>query len=80
MTSLTVKGLPEGLLKRLRGVAEANRRSLNREVIDRLERSLEARRLDPETLLVRADALRTRLALTPIDDAAIGRAKRAGRP
>jgi plasmid stability protein len=80
MASLTLKGLPEGLLERLRGVAEANRRSLNREVIDRLERSLEARRLEPESLLARADSLRGRLAVKPLDDAVIRKAKRVGRP
>ena len=80
MSSLTLKGIPDDLLTRLRHVAETNRRSLNREVIERLERSLEGRRLDPESLLARADALRARLALAPMDDAAIRQAKRAGRP
>ena len=79
MASLTLKGIPDDLLTRLRKVAEANRRSLNREVIERLERSLEGRRLDPESLLARVDSLRVRLALTPLDDATIQRAKRAGR-
>lgn len=79
MSSLTLKGIPDDLLTRLRQVAETNRRSLNREVIERLERSLEGRRIDPESLLARADALRARLALAPMDDAAIRQAKRAGR-
>jgi len=76
MASLTLKGIPDDLLNRLRRVAESNRRSLNREVIERLERSLEGRRLDPETLLARADGLRGRLALAPLDDATIRQAKR----
>ena len=79
MASLTLKGIPDDLLTRLRRVAETNRRSLNREVIERLERALEGRRLDPESLLARADALRARLALAPMDDVAIRQAKRAGR-
>lgn len=79
MASLTLKGVPDVLLTRLRRVAETNRRSLNREVIERLERSLEGRRLDPESLLARVDELRGRLALKPLDDATIRRAKRAGR-
>ena len=79
MASLTLKGIPDDLLTRLRRVAETNRRSLNREVIERLERSVEGRRLDPDSLLARADALRARLALAPMDDASIRRAKRAGR-
>jgi plasmid stability protein len=79
MASLTLKGIPDDLLNRLRQAAGANRRSLNREVIERLERSLEGRRLDPDSLLARADALRGRLALAPLDDAAIRQAKRTGR-
>ena len=79
MASLTLKGIPDDLLNRLRRVAESNRRSLNREVIERLERSLEGRRLDPDALLARVDVLRGRLALPPLDDAAIQQAKRAGR-
>lgn len=79
MASLTLKGVSDQLLKRLRRVAEANRRSLNREVIERLERSLEARRLDPDSLLARADTLRARLALDPLDDATIRLLKRSGR-
>jgi plasmid stability protein len=79
MASLTLKGLPDSLLKHLRRVAETNRRSLNREVIDRLERSLQGRRLDPVAFLARAEALRARLALKPLDDATIQKAKRDGR-
>ena len=79
MASLTLKGIPDDLLARLRQVAGANRRSLNREVIERLERSLEGRRIEPDSLLARADALRARLALAPIDDESIRLAKRAGR-
>lgn len=79
MPALTIKGLPEELLDRLREAAEANRRSLNREVIDRLERSVGSGPIDPDALLARADAVRERLALRPLRDAAISRAKRAGR-
>jgi len=57
-----------------------NRRSLNREVIDRLARSLEGREVEPTAVLARVDALRERLALRPLTEAAIRRAKRAGRP
>lgn len=40
MASLTLKGVPDGLLARLKTDAAANRRSLNGEVLHRLERSL----------------------------------------
>jgi Uma2 family endonuclease len=41
MSSLTLKGIPEALHEQLRAAAEASRRSLNREIIHRLERSLD---------------------------------------
>lgn len=42
MSSLTLKGVPESLHERLRDLAESSRRSLNAEVIHRLERSVDA--------------------------------------
>ena len=42
MSNLTLKGIPEVLHQQLRDSAEANRRSLNGEIIHRLERSLDA--------------------------------------
>jgi plasmid stability protein len=79
MANLTIKGIPHDVLTRLRLAAATNRRTLNREVIDRLERSLAARRLHPGAFLARADELRERLALPPLRDATIRKAKRAGR-
>lgn len=40
MASLTLKGVPEGLLARLKRDAAEHRRSLNGEVLHRLEKSL----------------------------------------
>lgn len=42
MSSLTLKGVPDSLHERLRELAELSRRSLNAEVIHRLERSVDA--------------------------------------
>lgn len=80
MASLTLKGIPDELLDRLRHAAETNRRSLNREVLDRLARSTECRPIDPAEFLARADALRARLGIRPLSDEAIRRAKRSARP
>lgn len=66
MATLTLKGVPDDLLARLREVAETNRRSLNREVIDRLARSVEVRPFDPALFLAEADAFRKRLRLRPL--------------
>lgn len=79
MATLTLKGVPDDLLSRLREVAETNRRSLNREVIDRLARSVEVRPFNPALFLAEADAFRKRLRLRSLTDDVIRRAKRAGR-
>jgi plasmid stability protein len=41
MTALTLKSLPESLIERLRSAAAMTHRSLNKEIIHRLERSFE---------------------------------------
>lgn len=67
MATLTLEGVPEDVLHRLREVAEANRRSVNREAIERLARSVEGRPFDSESFLAEADALRRGLRLPPHD-------------
>ncbi len=41
MTALTLKSLPETLIESLRSAAERTHRSLNKEIINRLERSFD---------------------------------------
>jgi hypothetical protein len=57
-----------------------HRRSINSEVIVRIERSLGSKGIDPGELLLRVDALRERLALPPISDELVRATKEAGRP
>jgi len=80
MASLTIKGLPDELLDRLRRSAEANRRSLNQEVIVRLEEAAGLRPRDAEAILARLDAVRTGVRLKPVTAAFIQRARKRGRP
>lgn len=80
MPNLTLKGIPADLYDRLKESASAHRRSINAEAIERLDRSLRSRRVDPDEFLARADALRKRLDLPRMSDEAVGRAKRSGRP
>lgn len=80
MASLTVKGVPEELLARLRAAAAAQRRSLNGEVIVRLERSLsEQPRPDVDELLKRVDAARAYLTGPLPTDEEIRAARDEGR-
>lgn len=79
MPTLTIKGLPESVYRRLKKQAEAHRRSLNGEIIVCLERAVGAGRLEPEAWLAQATALRQRLRLRPLSDTELRAARRAGR-
>ena len=79
MASITVKNIPEPLLRRLRGVAERSNRSLNRQIIECLERQLLPQVRDVEETIRRARELRSRgpsrVSLSEVDAA-----RRRGRP
>jgi len=79
MPTLTIKGMPPRLYRRLKRQAEAHRRSLNGEIIVCLERAVGAGPVDPEAWLQAAEALRTRLALKPLGQGKLQAAKAAGR-
>jgi len=80
MASLTIKGIPEPLLSRLRRSAEQHRRSLNSEVLYRLERSVESAAVEPEATLARIRKLRERSPLPPLTDELLDQASAEGRP
>jgi plasmid stability protein len=73
VASITVKDIPEKLHRRLKARALAHRRSLNSEIIASLEAAASAEKLDPDALLARAAALRSRVSgrLTDNDLAAL---------
>ena len=79
MASLTIKGIPDEVLERLREVAAENRRSLNSEVIYRLERSVAGAAVDPEAFLARVRALNARAPLPPLTDEFLEQAIEEGR-
>lgn len=81
MADLTVRGVPDAVYEALKEEAERNRRSLNQEVVHRLEASVRAPRTDSEAELERVRALRGRLAdLPPLDDELLDEARSRGRP
>lgn len=79
MPTLTIKGLPDPLYRRLKQQAEAHRRSLNGEIIVCLERAVGATRFEPRTWLAQARALRERLRVRPLTDRELRTARGAGR-
>ncbi len=80
MPSITVKNIPPDLYELLRQSATANRRSLNSEIIARLERGVRSRQVDLAALLGHARQLRRATRRHPIADREFRAAKRAGRP
>lgn len=80
MTSITVKNIPDGLYDRVRRLAEANRRSINSEIIVCLERAVGSRPYDVEAEVADARMIRERTADYRIDDTSFDAAKDRGRP
>lgn len=79
MPNLTVKNIPNDVYQRLRQQAEANRRSLNSEIIACLERSVHSQAIDPEQILASARRIREKTVNYKIDDDEFNRFKNAGR-
>jgi len=78
MPSLTLKNIPETVMKRLRSQAAARRRSVNSEAIALLETGVQATPVDPESLLawIRSARITPR---RPVADKLLTRARQAGR-
>ena len=79
MPTLTLKNIPDGLHARLKASAERNRRSLNSEILFRLEKDIQDSRpvLDP---VVHAETLRAFAARLPrVAHQHVTRYKRQGR-
>ena len=77
MLTLTLKNLPRDLHAMLKESAERNRRSLNSEILMRLERDLVVPTIDPELHAKQLKAFAARLPR--VEHARVGRYKRQGR-
>jgi len=78
MASITVKDLPPELHEKLKLSAKQRRRSLNAEIIARLEQSIEPRRVNAQELIERARHFRSTLTFEATDEE-INEWKRQGR-
>ena len=77
MLTLTLKNIPDDLHAMLKESAEKNSRSLNSEILARLERELAAPTVDPE---VHAKELKAFTARLPrVEHTRVSRYKRQGR-
>lgn len=79
MATLTIKNVPERLVRRLKVQAVQHRRSLNNEVIASLEGVTQAAPVDPEAFLARARAVRRTPVGVKLTDRLLRRLKTEGR-
>jgi len=80
MATLTIKNVPESLVKRLKQQAAAQHRSLNFQVISYLEQMTHSVPVDADALLARVRALRRTPKGVKVTDRLLGELKVVGRP
>jgi len=78
MSSLTIKNIPENVLKKLKLRAKLNRRSLNSEIVKNLEDLVIGTKIKTDLLINKARLLRTELNIT-IDEKFLTEHKNEGR-
>lgn len=80
MATITVKNIPDDLYRRLKAAAARNRRSINGEIISRIEDSLSSRRVATDQLLARVRRLQDSYGDRAISLEQLDAARREGRP
>lgn len=80
MDSYTLKDIPESLYQRIRESSDRNRRSINAEILDRLERSLAGEPVDRGSFLRSVRVRRDAGDLPWIRGEDLRRARESGRP
>ena len=80
MATLTIKNIPEPLVKRLKQQAAAQHRSLNFQVISYLEQMTQSVPVDADTLLARARAIHQIPKGLKLTDRFLNELKSVGRP
>lgn len=79
-TNITVKGIPDEVYQRLKAAAEANHRSINSEIITRIEHSLMPHRVPAKEILERVRRFHESFEGRTFDLSDLDAARREGRP
>lgn len=79
MATVTIKNIPDELYKRLKAVAEVNRRSINSEIIMCIENSIASQKINLDEMLDNVRQLRQLTSGHMISDEAFNKAKAEGR-
>jgi plasmid stability protein len=80
MPKITLKNIPEPLYEQLKRTAALHRRSLNNEILSRLEISLAPWKRDTSELIEKARKARKKTAHFRLEIAGLDYAKKVGRP
>ena len=79
MPSITVKNIPDDVYARLKTAAQTNRRSINNEIIARIEDSLVSRRVPAHEVIARVRRLHARFGSQSFTTEQLDEARREGR-
>ena len=79
MHNITIKNIPDDLYQRIKMTAHANRRSINNEIINRLDKSLKSTKIDVDAFLRRIENFQNSIEIPALTDDLILTAKEEGR-
>lgn len=57
MTTITVKNIPDDIYEKLKAKANTNRRSINSEIINCIEKNVTSTRIDPEKFIAQIEQI-----------------------
>lgn len=80
MPAITLKNIPINLYNSLKESAKIHHRSINREAIACIEKSVGAEKLEPQNTLDRIKKLQSSVKLPKLTDKILKEAKETGRP
>lgn len=80
MADVALRGMSPEVHEALKRAAAKNHRSLNGEILARLEASVATRTIDVDALLARIEARKARSGIPGLKEDEIGELKRVGRP
>ena len=80
MPAVTIKNIPPELYEKIKKNASLNYRSINSEIIFRLEQAFSHRPVDAKKLIQRIEELQRRFSLPLLNDDVLTESKNFGRP
>jgi hypothetical protein len=80
MPAVTLKNIPRELYEKIKKSAALNFRSINSEILFRLQEVLTHHPIDRKAYLRRINELQKRIKLPPLTEDLLDEAKKAGRP